>query len=78
MTDIYLFSPLPHQVDRVARGRHEALCERAAAARRDEAQGRRQLGRQEAGGGVGQADGGGSSEGLQVSGTLVKVAAILQ
>ena len=63
---IALLLPL-HPVDRVARGRHEALCERAAAAGGDAAAGRGQLGGQAAGGGVGQADGGGRHEGLQAS-----------
>ena len=62
---------LPHPVDRVARGRHEALCERAAAAGGDAAAGRGQLGGQAAGGGVGQADGGGRHEGLQASAVTI-------
>ena len=67
---IVLLLPL-HPVDRVARGRHEALCERAAAAGGDAAAGRGQLGGQAAGGGVGQADGGGRHEGLQVSAVTI-------
>ena len=69
---IVLLLPL-HPVDRVARGRHEALCERAAAAGGDAAAGRGQLGGQAAGGGVGQADGGGRHEGLQASASAVTI-----
>ena len=56
-----------HEVDRVARGRHEALCQCAEEVGRDAEEGSGELGGQAPGGGVGQADGGGRAQGLQAS-----------
>ena len=66
---LYIFLlPSPRPVDRVARGRHEAFCKCAKKTGRDAPEGGGELGGQAAGGGVGQADGGGRHEGLQASG----------
>ena len=56
-----------HEVNRVARGRHEAFRQCAKTTGRDASEGSGELGGQAAGGGVGQADGGGRAQGLQAS-----------